>query len=135
MGTAATAAEYVGKRLRRAWRGLAHQEARSMRWMIERGVPRLVAASTLWIAKLAVLAAFMYVAFWFALVLAIVLIAATAAKRAHHVDSGACSYDEDVARPAWEKGEPTDHRQRLFYDPLPYADDPDPRFEGDQQHR
>lgn len=128
MGTGATTAEYVGKRLGCACRGFARQEARSMRWMIERGVPRMVVASTLWIVKLAVLAAFMYVAFWLVLVLAIVLIAATAAKRAHHVDSGACSYDEDVARPAWEKGEPTDHRQRLFYDPISHNDDPDPRF-------
>jgi uncharacterized membrane protein len=106
-----------------------------MRWMIQRGAPRLAAVSILWIAKLAVLAVLMYVSFWLALVIAIALIAVMAVKRAHHVDSEGCSYDEDVARPAWEKGEPTDHRQRLFYDPLPYADDPDPRFEDDQQHR
>ena len=126
MGTAATTAECVGKRLGRAWRGLAHQEARATHWMVGHGMPQLAAASILWIVKLALLAVLLYAAFWLAFLAAFVMIAAAVARHASPADVQ--HHDEDAGRPEWERGEPTDHRQRLFYDPISYNDDPDPRI-------
>ncbi len=126
MGATVSKAEYVGKRLGRAWRGFVRQESRATQWMVDRGLSRLVAVSILWIVKLIVLAILLYAAFWLALVVALVAIAAAVARHASPDDAE--HYDEDAGRPEWERGEPTDHRQRLFYDPLSYNDDPDPRF-------
>lgn len=117
MGATVTKAEHVGKRLGRAWRGFVRQEMRVTRWMIGHGVPRLIAASILWTVKLAVLAILLYAAFWMAVIFAIVLIAAAGAQRR--------SEDE---RPKWLEQNPDDHQEDLFYHPLSYNDDPDPRF-------
>jgi len=124
MGTTATTAEYVGKRLGRAWRRLARQEAHLMRWMVGHGMSRLAAALILWIVKLALFAVLLYVAFWIAVVLAIVLIAAAVARGA-----------DEEQRPRWLEKDPDDHREDLFYDPLSYNDDPDPRFDDPRHHR
>ena len=117
MGTAATTADCVGKWLGRAWRGLARQEARATHWMMCHGMPQLAAASILWIVKLALLAVLLYAAFWIAVVLGIVLIAATVAQHA-----------DQEEQPHWLEKDPDDHREDLFYHPLSYNDDPDPRF-------
>jgi hypothetical protein len=97
-----------------------------MRWMVSHGMPRRVAEAICWIMKLMVLAILLYAAFWLALVVAFAVIAAAVTRHASPDDAE--HYDEDAGRPEWERGEPTDHRQRLFYDPLSYDDDPDPRF-------
>ena len=91
--------------------------------MVDRGLSRLVAVSILWIVKLAVFAILLYAAFWMAVVLAIVLIVAAGAQRA----------DQDQ-QPKWLEKDPDDHRDDLFYDPLSYNDDPDPRFDDPRHH-
>jgi len=123
MGTTATKAEYAGRQLGRAWRGLARQEARAIHWMMRHGMPQLAAAVILWILKLALLAVLLYAAFWIALVLGIVLIAATVAQHA-----------EQEEPPKWLEKDPDDPREDLFYDPLSHNHDPDPRFD-DPRHR
>jgi len=121
MGTAATTAEYVGKRLGRAWRGLAHQEARATHWMVGHGMPQLAAQSILWIAKFALFAILLYVALWLALLLAIVLGAVWTVR----------NVESDSEPTEWAIGEQADHKESVFYDPINYNDTPDPRFDDD----
>ena len=122
MGATVSRAEHIGKRLGRAWRSFVRQEVRATRWMIGHGMPRLIAASILWIVKLLVLAILLYVAFWLALLLVIVLIAAAATQRTNENER------------KWLERDPDDHREDLFYDPRSYNDDPDrfydPRYHG-----
>lgn len=54
----------------RAWRGYQHRERRAVDWLIAQGMPKSAATTLLWLIKLVVLGVLLYVAFWFALVLA-----------------------------------------------------------------
>jgi hypothetical protein len=109
----------AGALLGRMWRAAAQQEASARHWRIDKGVSAGVATAALWIIKLTVLAILLYVAFWLALVFAVVVIAAAFVRTTHE--------DSDVE---WFP-RPTDHRDELFYDPLDHNDDPDPRFPGE----
>lgn len=121
--TNGSSAARAGAWLGRVWLGYVRQEARVARWMIGHGISRVVAATILWIVKLTAFAFLLYVAFWLAVVLAIVLIAAAGAQLA----------DEDE-QPKWLEKDPDDHREDLFYHPLSYNDDPDPRFDDPRHH-
>jgi len=107
----------TSQRLRRTWRGLVRQAVRGTGWMVSHGVPARVAVSIVWIVALVVLAVLLYVAVWIAVVVVMVLIAAASVQHA----------DEDE-QPKWLQKDPNDHREDLFYHPLSYNDDPDPRF-------
>lgn len=113
-------AENMGRWLGQTWRSFVRQEISVVRWMIDRGTPPFVAKSLLWLVKVAVLAILLYTALWLALVLAIVLVAATLAKHANN-----------RRQPVWPITEHTDHRKNSFYDPIAYSDDPDPRFDDE----
>lgn len=113
----------VGARLGRVWLGYLRQEARITRWLKGHGISRVVSATMLWIVKLSVFAILLYVGFWIAVVLLAVLIAAGGALRA-----------DEEEQPKWLEKDPDDHRDDLFYHPLSYNDDPDPRFD-DPRHR
>ena len=121
--THSSSAERAGMWLARVWLGCVRQEARIARWMIGHGTSRLMATTIFWIVKLTVFAILLYVAFWIAVVLAIVLVAAAGAQ---------CTDDEE--QPKWLEKDPDDHREELFYHPLSYNDDPDPRFH-DPRHQ
>lgn len=110
-------ARYVGQRLGRAWRGLVRQETRVTHWIVGHGMPWYIATSIVWIVKLAVLAILLYAAVWIAVVLAMVLIAAAGVRHA-----------DEEEQPKWLEKDPDDHREELFYHPISYNDDPDPRF-------
>lgn len=97
MDSTVTKAEQIGQRFGRGWRRLVREEARVMRWMVGLGMPRLTADSTLWIVKLALFATLLYAAFWIAVVLGIVLIAATVAQHA-----------DQEERPHWLEKDPDD---------------------------
>ena len=123
MGATVSKAEHVGKRLGRAWRWFVRQEVRLAHWMMSNGISQRVAIAILWTVKLAVLVVVLYAAFWMAMVLAIVLIAAVGARGAGEGE-----------QPEWLEKDPDDHREDLFYDPLSHNHDPDPRFD-DPRHR
>lgn len=116
-----TRAERAGRVLGRAWRGGLRQEARAVHWMGERGVPASVAKAVLWMLKLAVLGVLLYVVFWLAVLL---VCAVVAAWTAHNSRS-----DEPEE---WAIGDQADHKRSVFYDPINYDDDPDPRFDEER---
>ncbi|HBO0859735.1 DUF3742 family protein [Pseudomonas aeruginosa] len=106
----------------RVWRGVLRQEPSAVGWMGARGVPAGVARLMLLSAKLLVLGALLYAAFWLALLVVAVFLAARAAESSKDWD------DIDFMN---RKAEEQDHRQSLFYDPINFNDDPDPRFDDD----
>jgi len=89
--------------------------------LVAKGVPVAVAAALVWVVKLAVLGALLYVAFWMALLW---MFAVAAAWTVAHSNSQ--EEEEDFMN---RKAEERDHRESLGYDPINYYDDPDPRFE------
>lgn len=119
MATGNSKAESVGRWLGQIWRNIARQEACAARWMIDHGTSPLVARTVLWGVKLVALCILLYVAFWPALLVALI------AGVARIANAGA-SPDAAVK---WKIGEHVDHRQSVFYDPINYNDPPDPRFD------
>lgn len=113
-----TATEWAGRRLGRAWRGCLRQERHAIRWLTAKGLPAGAAQALFWIAKLVVFGVLLYAAFSLALLL---LFAVAAAWVVHNSD-----HNEPEE---WPMGDEADHRKSLFYDPINYNDDPDPRFE------
>lgn len=112
-GSSARAGAWLG----RVWRRCLRQEARIACWLIERGISRVIVVTTLWTVKLTAFAILLYVAFWIAVALAVLLISAAIIRRS----------DED-GQPKWLDKDPDDHREDLFYHPLPYTDEPDTRY-------
>lgn len=119
MATSNSKAESIGRWLGRSWRSVARQEACAARWMIDHGTSPLVARTVLWVVKLAALCILLYVAFWPALLVALLVGVA-------RTTNATASQDASVK---WKIGEQADHRQSVFYDPINYNDPPDPRFD------
>ncbi|QTB44272.1 DUF3742 family protein [Burkholderia pseudomallei] len=113
-----TVAERIGRGLGRAWLAIRRQERRAVQWMVGKGLTAGTARMLLWGAKLILFGALLYAALWLAVVLILIV---TAAFLASHVDVGQLQ-DQPFT------GE-SDHKQNLFYDPINYNDDPDPRFD------
>lgn len=61
--------ERAGRWLGRVWRGVAHREARAVRWLVAHGVPNRVGKLLFWLIKILVVGVLLYAAFWFALLL------------------------------------------------------------------
>lgn len=123
MKTAAqpTFAERFGRILGRAWRGCAHLDRRAQGWLRARGWAPGAAKATLLVVKLVALGLLLYAAFWLALLVAFAVAAAWAAR--------GCANDEYEE---WEIGDQADHKRSVFYDPINYNDDPDPRFDEER---
>lgn len=123
MKTAAqtTFAERLGRMLGRAWRGCAHLDRRAQGWLLTRGWAPGAAKATLLAANLVAFGLLLYVAFWLALLVAFAVAAAWATRGS--------AYDEYEE---WEIGDQADHKRSVFYDPINYNDDPDPRFDDDR---
>lgn len=113
-----TVAERIGRGLGHAWLAIRRQETRVVQWMVGKGLTGSTARMLLWGAKLILFGALLYAAFWLAVVLILIV---TAAFLASHVDVGQLQ-DQPFT------GE-SDHKKNLFYDPINYNDDPDPRFD------
>lgn len=116
-----TTAARLGRWLGGVWRGWLRAERRMHRWLMAQALPAGGAAVLIWVIKLAVLGVLLYVAFWVALMLVALAVAARMAEQAPQGD------DDFLGR----KAEELDHRESLFYHPASYNDDPDPRFEDD----
>lgn len=75
-------AERFGQALGRTYNRLRHQEARTVGWLMRKGVPVPVGKGLLWAAKLLVLGVLLYAAFWLALLLVFALMGAWALRHA-----------------------------------------------------
>lgn len=100
-----------------AWRGYARFEKEAARWLVAQGAPVVVAWALLWLAKLALLGALFYVAFWLALLLLFAVAVAWSAGR-----GGAA--EEKM----WVFTSQEDLRETPGYDPVPYNDTDHPDF-------
>ena len=122
MAAKPTFTERLGRTLSRAWRGCVRLDRRANGWLVAQGWAPGAARAVLTILKLAVLGMLVYAAFWLALLIVCVLVAAWIARR-EDTES-----DSDFLG---RKAEERDHREGPFYHPASYDDDPDPRFEDD----
>lgn len=86
--------ERFGRWLGRGWRGYARRERRVSAWLVARGAPAVAATALLWIIKLIVLGAMLYVAFWLALLFLFAVVAAWAAR----------NMEPDHVQPEWRNG-------------------------------
>ncbi|MER2552984.1 MAG: DUF3742 family protein [Thauera sp.] len=115
-----TFAERVGRMLGRTWRGFvrldrkAHGRLAALGW-----VPGMAGAALLAL-QLVVLSVLAYTAFWLALLLAVIVVAAWMAR-----DSEGDETEE------WAIGEQAEHKHNPGYDPILYNDAPDPRYDKD----
>ncbi|MWA29842.1 DUF3742 family protein [Burkholderia pseudomallei] len=100
------------------WRWLARQDRRALAWLTKQGLPAGAAKMVSWTVKLLVLVVVLYAAFWLVLLLALLVIAGLATS---HVDGS--------RRGESPLSDESDHKKNLFYDPINYNDDPDPRFD------
>ncbi|NMG55407.1 DUF3742 family protein [Aromatoleum aromaticum] len=115
-------AERLGRWLGGLWRGFVRQERGVSGWLVARGMPAGGATALLWIVKLAVLGALLYAAFWLALMFVFFIATAWLVSSS---DEGVLEQSQGA------EDEEHDHRKSVFYHPLSYSDDPDPRFEDD----
>ena len=74
-------AERAGRALGRAWRGFLRLERKSCDWLVAQGMNAGLAKGMLWAIRLALLALVLYGAFWVALVVGFVVVAALASER------------------------------------------------------
>jgi len=84
-------AERIGRWLGRGWRGYVRGERWVSAALVAKGVPVAAATVLVWMVKLAVLAALIYVAFWLALLLVFAIVGAWVARNA----------DWDEPEPEW----------------------------------
>lgn len=115
-----TFAEHAGRTLGRMWRGFVRLDRKAHGWLVAKGWAPGMAGAALMVLKLSVLGVLAYAAFWLALLLALVGFAAWTARNSEGDDS-----DE------WAIGDQAEHKRSIFYDPINYDDDPDPRFDDE----
>ncbi|PAU51937.1 hypothetical protein BZL41_26235 [Pseudomonas sp. PIC25] len=89
-------AERFGQALGRTYNRLRRQEARTVSWLVRKGVPVSIGKGLLWGVKLLVLAVLLYAAFWLALLLVFALSAAWVLR---HVD-----WEDERLKPQWRDG-------------------------------
>lgn len=111
-------AERAGRVAGRAWRWFASREQQLIRTLAAQGLSLRVARIVLWVVKLVVLGALLYLAFWLTLLLVFAIVGAWTV---YHKDT-----DYEVAGSSL--GDSADHKKNPFYDPINYNDTPDPRF-------
>lgn len=103
--------ELAGGACRRLLQGERRAAARLIEWGVPGGFVKAMAWGILFLA----LGALLYVVSW--LVIVVLVVAGTGWMRG--------SSDEQAE---WPIGDQAEHKKSLFYDPIDYDDDPDPRF-------
>ena len=83
--TQATFAESTGRMLGRAWRGVLRLERNACAWLTAQGMNAMLAQGILWAVRLALLAILLYGAFWVALILIAVFVAAQSGRRSAEI--------------------------------------------------
>jgi len=108
-----TTAARLGRWLGGVWRGWLRAERRVHRWLVAQGLPAGSATVLTWVIKLAILGVLLYAAFWVALMLVAVVVAARMAEQAPQGND-----DFDLQFPA----SLDELRQTPGYDPNLYND-------------
>ena len=116
-----TFAERIGRTLGRLRQGLMRLDQKAHGELVAQGLPPGVANVVLLVVKLVTLGMLAYAAFWLALLLVFVVVAAWVAPNS--------AYNESEE---WAIGDQADHKRTVFYDPINYDDDPDPRFRDER---
>lgn len=111
--------ERLGRLAGKAVRNYRRIEARLLEMMRKKGIPNGIGVTLLWVIKLLIVGGLLYIAFWLALILFFVVVAARLSLVPMH--------DEEE----WAIGEQADHKDSVFYDPINYTDTPDPRFDDE----
>lgn len=107
-------AERVGHWMGRTCRGALRRERRLWSRLRAKHLPVPVVFVVSWSVRLALVATLAYLSFWILLVALLLVLASR------------------ISIPEGEYGRhEVDHRQTLYYDPINYNDDPDPRFDGE----
>jgi hypothetical protein len=90
-----TFAERIGRMLGRAWRSVLRLEGKAGEWLTAQGLPSIVAQALPLLFRFAVLGVALYAAFWLALMLVFLIVAAEVAR----------NYDWSWMRePEWRDG-------------------------------
>ncbi|WP_254661822.1 DUF3742 family protein [Burkholderia sp. CCA53] len=76
-----TTAARLGRWLGSVWGGYLRAERRVHRWLMAQGLPAGGARVLIWVVKLAILGVLLYVAFWVALMLVALAVAARMAEQ------------------------------------------------------
>ena len=116
-----TFAENAGRILGRIWRICVRFDRKAHGGLVAQGLPPGVANVVLLVVKLVILGMLVYAAFWLALLLVLVVVAAWVAPNSVYNESE-----------EWAIGDQADHKRTVFYDPINYDDDPDPRFRDER---
>ncbi|CAJ3172615.1 Uncharacterised protein [Burkholderia pseudomallei] len=111
-------AHYFGQYAGCAWRWLASVNRRAEARVVEQGVPAGWAKAVLWGAKISLVGSVLYVASWLILLAVVIALAAWLA----HNWTG--HEEEELAL-----ADHAEHKKSIFYDPINYNDDSDPRFD------
>lgn len=114
-------AERAGNWLGRAWRGYMRKEVRAVQWLASNGLPASAGRLLFWVVTIAAFGVLLYMAFWLALLLLLATAVAFAARNSDHDEP------QELAI-----GDQSEHKKSVFYDPIFYNDDPDPRFDDDK---
>ncbi|NMG49962.1 DUF3742 family protein [Azoarcus communis] len=113
-------AEHAGWTLGRMWRGFVRLDRKAHGQLVVLGWAPGMAGVALVVCKLSLLGALAYIAFWLALLLAVIVVAAWMARDSE------CDKTEE-----WAIGEQAEHKHNPGYDPILYNDAPDPRYDKD----
>lgn len=99
MKTAAqtTFAERLGRTLGRAWRGCARLDRRAQGWLHAQGLAPGAARAVSMAVKLAVIGVLLYTAFWFALLVAVLIAAAWSMRNSPN-------WTANDEQPEWREG-------------------------------
>lgn len=107
-------AERVGCWMGKTCCRVLRQERRLWSGLWAKQLPVILLFTVKWSVRLALIAALAYLSFWLLLVALLLVLASR------------------ISVPEGEYGRhEVDHRQTLYYDPINYNDDPDPRFDGE----
>ncbi|WP_254209431.1 DUF3742 family protein [Burkholderia multivorans] len=89
-----TTAARLGRWLGSVWGGYLRAERRVHRWLMAQGLPAGGARVLIWVVKLAILGVLLYVAFWVALMLVALAVAARMAEQTSGGDDDFGRYPE-----------------------------------------
>ncbi|NMG49240.1 DUF3742 family protein [Azoarcus communis] len=116
-----TFAERAGRTLGRMWRACVRLDRQAHDWLVAQGLAPVAARGVLLILKLVAFGVLIYVALWLAMLIMIAVFAGWTARNAAPGEAE-----------EWAIGDQADHKRSVFYDPINYDDDPDPRFDDER---
>lgn len=110
----------LGRVARRGLRGYGRGERQMAGWLASNGLPAGLALGAVWAVRLSVAAVLLYAAFWLAVLIGILIVAAWATK-------GSGSAERDI----WPFMSEEELRTSMFYDPVLHNDVSHEQFKDD----